>query len=94
MKMGIKDFRERLGQLARGEESVELTDRGKVIGTYTPRPRLDLDRARAAAKSIQRWQDDLRARGVDPEDWLAELGLDPYGMPLDDDRTRTSDRAA
>lgn len=91
MKMGIKEFRERLGEVARGDEPVQLTDRGQVIGTYTPLPRMDDARrsqARSAIAEHRQWRDALQAQGVDTEGWLAEIGLDPWGVPLDrrDDR--------
>ncbi|PAX08733.1 hypothetical protein CKY28_05065 [Sphingomonas lenta] len=85
MKMGIKEFRERLGEVARGGEPVQLTDRGRVIGTYTPLPRMsDEQRRRSleALEDLRRVQEDLRAAGVDTEKWLAEMGLDPWGVPL------------
>ena len=84
MKMGIKEFRERLSDVARGAESVELTHHGRVVGTYTPKRR-DPEKIKKAAASIQRWQDEMRAKGVDLEGVLADMGLDPYGEPLDDD---------
>lgn len=86
MKMGIKEFRERLGEVARGNEPVQLTDRGRIIGFYTPLPTMDearLQRARQALADHQRWKEDLRARGIDTEKLLAEIGLDPWGEPLD-----------
>ena len=85
MKMGIKEFRERLGVVARGSEPVQLTDRGAVIGTYTPWPKMDGERrqrARAAVEDHVRWRDGLREQGVDTEEWLAALGIDPWGNPV------------
>ena len=83
--MGIREFRERLGEIARSGQSVELTDRGRMIGTYTPWPQPDpvrLARAREAAAEIDRWQNDLRQQGINTEDWLADMGMDPWGIPL------------
>jgi hypothetical protein len=91
MKMGIKEFRERLGEVARGSEPVQLTDRGRVVGVYTPWPRIDaahLERARKAAAGVEAWQAELRAKGIDTEEWLADLGLDPWGAPLSDAHDR------
>lgn len=85
MKMGIKEIRERLGEVARGREAVQLTDRGRVIGTYTPLPRMsDEQRARAieALDELGRVQAEWRDRGINTEEWLAEMGLDPWGTPL------------
>ena len=86
MKMGIKEFRERLGEVARGEEPVQLTDRGRVIGIYNPLPRWTPERrARSlqAVDDLARMQADSRARGIEPHDILAEMGLDAWGVPLD-----------
>lgn len=83
MKMGIKEFRERLGEIGRGNETIELTDRGRKVGTYVPEARFDRQKALEAAESIRRWQDDLRGKGIEPEDWLTDMGLDPWGVPLD-----------
>ena len=86
MKMGIKEFRERLGEVARGDEPVQLTDRGRVIGVYNPLPRWTPERrARAvvAAGELARMQAEARASGIEPHDILAEIGLDPWGVPLD-----------
>ena len=84
MKMGIKEFRERLGEIAQGEAVVELTKHGKVVGQYRPKRTFDPVAAEKAVNDISRWQAELRAKGVEPEDLLAELGLDPWGVPLDD----------
>lgn len=84
MRMGIKEFRERLSEIVQGGEAVVVTHHGKVVGTFAPLRPKDPERARRAAESIQRWQEDMRARGVDLEGVLAEMGLDPWGEPLDD----------
>ncbi len=42
-----------------------------------------LARARRAAASNRQWQEDMRAKGVDLEAVLANMGLDPWGEPLD-----------
>ena len=85
MKMGIKEFRDKIGELAEGASVIELTKHGKVVGQYRPRKPFDSDAARKALESVQRWQADLRAKGIEPEDWLAEMGLNPMGEPLDED---------
>lgn len=85
MKMGIKEFRDRLGEVARGEEPVQLTDRGRVIGVCNPLPRWTperRERALQAADEIERMQGEWRAAGIEPHDILAEMGLDPWGVPL------------
>jgi len=85
MRMGIKEFRERLGEMARGSEPVQLTDRGQVIGIYSPLPRMTPERrARAleALEELDRIQDGWRQSGYDPDAAMASLGLDGWGVPL------------
>lgn len=36
MKMGIKEFRERIGEVALGDEPVILTHHGRRVGQYIP----------------------------------------------------------
>ncbi len=84
MKMGIKEFRERLSEVAHGTELVELTHHGKTLGMFQPLRR-DPETIRAAAAAIQRGQDELRAKGIDLDAELAAIGLDPWGEPLDAD---------
>ena len=84
--MGIKEFRDRLGEVARGEEAVQLTDRGRVIGVYNPLPRWTPERraqSLRAADEIERMHAEWRAAGIDQDELMAELGLDPWGVPLD-----------
>jgi antitoxin (DNA-binding transcriptional repressor) of toxin-antitoxin stability system len=84
MKMGIKEFRERLSEIVRKGDPVVVTHHGKVVGTFAPLRPKDPERVRRAAESIRRWQEDMRAKGVDLEGVLADMGLDPWGEPLDD----------
>jgi hypothetical protein len=83
MKMGVKEFRDRLTEVLHGNETVDITHHGRTLGTFRPR-KPDLERARRAAESVRRWQEDMRAKGVDLEGMLADMGLDPWGEPLDD----------
>ena len=82
--MGIKEFRERIGEVNAAGEPVIITNHGKPVGTYAPFKPKSLEAAKKAAESVARWQTELRAEGVEPEDWLAEMGLDPWGVPLED----------
>ena len=84
MKMGIKEFRERIGEIAEGDSVIELTKHGRVVGQYRPNRPFDPAAAKKAAADVARWQAEMRAKGIEPEDWLAEMGLDPWGAPLDD----------
>lgn len=82
MKLGIKEFRERIAELADGDEVVQLTKHGRQVGEYRPRRKFDAAAAEAARRSVEQWQAELRARGIEPEDLLADLGLDALGHPL------------
>ncbi len=84
MKMGIKEFRERISEVTERGKPVIVTHHGKEVATYLPRRVVDLDRARKAADEIKEWQQELRAKGIEPEAILAEMGLDPWGVPLDE----------
>ncbi len=84
MRMGIKEFRERLSEVVQQGEPIVITNHGKVLGTFAPLRPKDPERVRHAAASIQRWQEEMKAKGVDLEAELAAMGLDPWGMPLDD----------
>jgi hypothetical protein len=84
MKMGIKEFRERISEVVDGHEIIELTRHGLVVGEFRPKKPFDAAAAREAGEAVKRWQAELRAKGVEPEEWLAEMGLDPWGAPLDE----------
>ena len=46
MKMGIKEFRERISEVTLGDEVVIITNHGKRVGRYVPertRPAEDID---------------------------------------------------
>lgn len=86
MKMGIKEFRERISEITERGEPVVVTNHGREVATYLPRRPVNLERARKAAEDIKAWQEELRAKGIEPEDILADMGLDPWGVPLDESR--------
>ncbi len=83
MKLGVKEFRHRLTEVLHGSQAVDITHHGRILGTFRP-CKSDPERARKAAESIRRWQEDMRAKGIDLEAILAERGLDPWGAPLND----------
>ena len=84
MKMGIKEFRDRIGELADGDCVIELTKHGKVVGQYRPKRPFDPVAAKRALDEVAQWQADLRSKGIEPEDILKEMGLDPWGAPLEE----------
>lgn len=84
MKMGVKEFRDRITEVARGDRPVAVTNHGRTLGYFTPVRTADPDRLRAASEAIRRLQGDLRTRGVDLEREMAALGMTLMGEPLDD----------
>ncbi len=81
MKIGIKEFRERISEVTQGHEPVEITHHGKSLGMYHPWRR-DPKTMQQAAEAIARTQAEMRASGVDLDAELAAIGLDPWGEPL------------
>ena len=84
MKLGIKEFRERLSELAHGDQQVVVTHHGKVLGRFVPERRkpaenIDLD---AWAEGIEQSQREWRAKTPDWKERLAAYGLGPDGEPL------------
>jgi antitoxin (DNA-binding transcriptional repressor) of toxin-antitoxin stability system len=85
MKMGIREFRERLSEVAHGEEPVIITHHGKVLGRFLPERRkaaeaVDLDEW---AADLERRRDAWRAATPDWRERMAAYGLDPDGEPID-----------
>lgn len=83
MKMGIKEFRERLSEVANGAEPVTITHHGKVVGRYLPargKPAetIDVDRW---ADDLERRRDEWRAQTPDWRERMAAYGLGPDGEP-------------
>jgi antitoxin (DNA-binding transcriptional repressor) of toxin-antitoxin stability system len=81
MKMGIKEFRERISEVSMGDEIVVITHHGKRIGRYIPertRPAEDVDVSAWAKERIEfgrkwraatpDWQSKLRAGGFSTEE--------------------------
>jgi hypothetical protein len=81
MKIGIKEFRERISEVTHGHDLIEITHHGKTLGLYQPLRR-DPEKVREAAASIARSQAEMAAKGVDLEAELAAIGLDSWGEPL------------
>lgn len=81
MKLGIKEFRERISEVSVGDEIVIVTNHGRRVGRYIPeRPRdVDMDawvREREAFSRNWRagtpdWRDRLREAGIDPDEGAA-----------------------
>jgi hypothetical protein len=89
MKMGIKEFREKIAEVSAGDEVVIVTHRGKRVGRYIPerlhRPAKDIDLSAWAKKldessrhwraTTPDWRDRLRRAGFLEEE-IAELEAD------------------
>ena len=79
MKLGIKEFRERLSEVAHGDEPVIVTHHGRVLGRYLP------ERAGAPAKldteawvsRLEELRDEWRAQTPDWRERMTSIGLDP-----------------
>lgn len=77
MKMGIKEFRERLSEVAKGEETVVVTHHGRYLPERSkPAEDLDLDEW---ARERQRVRDEWRASTPDWRERMAAYGLGPDG---------------
>lgn len=84
IELGIREFRERLSEVANGTDFVVVTNKGVEVGTYMPKRWMrDVGKARRAAAAVAKAQTELRARGIDLDREMAAMGLTPYGEPLD-----------
>lgn len=84
MKMGIKEFRERLSEVVRGDEPVLLTHHGRIVARVVPlhgKPAEQVD-PDVWAEEIEREQMTWRERTPDWQERLARIGLGPDGEPL------------
>lgn len=83
IELGIREFRERLSEVANGTDMVSVTSNGVEVGTYLPKRWLrDLGRARKAAEAVAAARAELAKRGMDLDKEMAALGLTPHGEPL------------
>lgn len=83
MRMGIKEFREKISEVTAAGEPVVITNHGRPVGSFAPFKRKDPKKIKEAADEIRKWQDEMRAKGIDLDAVMADLGLDPWGVPLD-----------
>jgi antitoxin (DNA-binding transcriptional repressor) of toxin-antitoxin stability system len=82
--MGIKEFREKISEVTASGEAIVVTHHGKPVASYAPFKPKDPDSVRRAAEEVRLWQESQRAQGVDLDAILADLGMNPWGEPLDD----------
>lgn len=90
MKMGIKEFRERLAQVAAGSESVSVTHHGRVVGHYLPVDgrKLDVSELDGWVAARERFRNRWKAANPDWRDQLTRMGWDEEGEPYDNDPRR------
>jgi hypothetical protein len=85
IELGIREFRERLSEVANGTEMVSVTSNGVEVGTYLPKRWVrDVGRAREAAAAVEQARRELQDRGMDLDLEMAKLGMSPSGEPLAD----------
>jgi antitoxin (DNA-binding transcriptional repressor) of toxin-antitoxin stability system len=84
MKMGVKEFKERISEVTERGEPVIVTHHGRTIANYFPRKPKDPKKIKEAADAIRKWQDDMKIKGIDLDAVLAERGIDPWGEQLND----------
>jgi hypothetical protein len=85
IELGIREFRERLSEVANGTDFVVVKNNGVEVGTYIPKRWMrDLGKAREAAEAVAKTQDQLHRRGINLDKEMAVMGLTPYGEPIDD----------
>ncbi len=85
MEVGVRELRSRLSEIVNGNRPVTVTNKGRVVGEFTPatieQPTMSreewLERRRSARK---RWQNEV----PDWEDRLTKYGLDEEGEPFDE----------
>ena len=85
IELGIREFRERLSEVANGTDFVSVTSNGVEVGTYLPKRWVrDAVKAREAAVAVERARQELLARGIDLDAQMRMLGMAPGGEPLED----------
>ncbi len=73
IKVGVREFRERIASFLESDNPVAVTRHGETLGVYVPTPRHAKNRAqiselRAAAQRLSR-----ELAGVDEEEFVAEF---------------------
>ena len=86
MKMGVREFRERISSVVNGDEPVVITKNGEVVGRYVPfRPKKPAEKIdmKAWLEEIEKFQAEWKARTPDWRERLASIGLDENGELID-----------
>lgn len=85
LELGVREFRHRLSEVVNGDEFIVITNNGREVGTYMPRKwARDIAKARVAAAEVAEAQAELRKRGIDLDAAMADMGMNPFGEPLDE----------
>lgn len=89
MKMGVREFRERVSEVVNGSQPVTVTNNGRAVGTYIP---LDFRDGKPAETGIdmvawvahrEKFAREWRAATPDWRERLRSIGIDPDEDPLD-----------
>jgi antitoxin (DNA-binding transcriptional repressor) of toxin-antitoxin stability system len=85
MEVGVRELRNRLSEIVNGNRPVTVTNKGRVVGEFTPATielptmdRLEWIEKRRAARA--RWKEQV----PDWEERLGSYGLDSEGEPYDE----------
>lgn len=93
MKMGIKEFRERISEVSLGDEMVIVTHHGKRVGRYIPeglrKPAADIDMA-AWAKEREAFGHRWRVRTPNWRELLREVDTPESEIAELEERDRCS----
>jgi antitoxin (DNA-binding transcriptional repressor) of toxin-antitoxin stability system len=81
MKMGIKEFRERIREVSLGDEMIVITNHGKRIGRFIPERTAEAPDIDVKAWAREREEFAKRWRAKTP-DWQAKLRN--FGIPEDE----------
>ncbi|WP_174280374.1 hypothetical protein [Sphingomonas bacterium] len=85
IELGIREFRERLSEVANGTDIVSVTSNGVEVGTYLPKRWVrDAEKVRQVADAVERARRELGARGMDLDGQMRLLGMTPWGEPLEE----------
>ena len=82
MEIGVRELRNRLSEIVNGHRHVVVTNKGRVVGEFTPativQPTMNRDEWLAKRQAARRrWQEEF-------PDWrerLSDYGLDDEGEP-------------
>ena len=78
MRLGMREFRERVSELAAGSALVSVTNHNRVVGVFTPiaaRPAREDVSMRAIIEETARWQREWKARTPDWRERLIAIGI-------------------